>query len=176
MSLLKTFTTALCLLLSSAVAHAGPFGLEIGSDQLGDVKAAYQGHVSGQSKWTDGPIYKIEPSSLGIAGLSDAFLIFDKDETLTGLVLSFNKNRFASLNKMAAETYTLVTSDIPFVGDKYVKYLDGDTTIKLTAEHMGFEMLMTYSSPTLESAYKSRVRAIETAKKAKEQSALFGKN
>lgn len=70
----------------------------------------------------------------------------------------------------------MVSSQIPYVGDKQVTYKDGNTEIRLTAPHMSFDMSMHFLDKSLIEAFNSGRDRQKQEKQAKENSALFGGN
>ncbi len=75
---------------------------------------------------------------------------------------------------MAKKNYQMVSSQIPFVGDKFVIYKDGNTEIRLDALHMSFDMSMAFLDKTLIEAHKNGVTRRDKEKQKKENAALFG--
>lgn len=51
---------------------------------------------------------------------------------------------FDRIYQNLAEKYSLVRKDVPFVGDKYVRFEQGDTIIEIDAPHMSFDMAVIY--------------------------------
>jgi hypothetical protein len=96
--------------------------------------------------------------------LQSCRLIFDKDGKLMAVLMTFSKSgsgqhipEFNYYYKLLREKYKLVGSRIPFVGDTWAKFVDGNTEIILEAPHLSFTMTLLY-------AHKNFL------KKAKEQS------
>lgn len=163
------------LLIAPNVYAASPFGMQIGQSTLTEISSDFKGRRGGLSQWTQGPIYHFEASAIELAGLTKAVAIFDTDEKIVGLILTLRKDRFDSLNAMAKESYQLKSSKLPFVGDKKVSYLDGDTAIDLISPHMSFEMDMLFIDRRLSEAFETGFANQKEHKAKSEKQTLFGK-
>ena len=58
--------------------------------------------------------------------------------------------------KLLREKYKLVGSRIPFVGDTWAKFVDGNTEILLDAPHLSFSMTLEYEHNSLLNKSKDR--------------------
>ena len=58
--------------------------------------------------------------------------------------------------EMLRKKYTLVSKQIPFVGDSSARFSQGASVILLDAPHLSFEMTLSYLSETLLAAFKTR--------------------
>ena len=114
----------LCSVYTSSFA-AEPFGLKIDEMKFSEFQKKVRSTDMGINSWSKGVMRGIPVEELNIEGLKDAVAIFNEDNILVGLLLTFNKSKFDSLNAMAKQNYQTVSSQIPYVGDKLVKYKDG---------------------------------------------------
>ena len=163
----------LCSVYTSSFA-AEPFGLKIGEMKFSEFQKKVRSTDMGINSWSKGVMRGIPVEELNIEGLKDAVAIFNEDNILVGLLLTFNKSKFDSLNAMAKQNYQTVSSQIPYVGDKFVKYKDGDTEIRLDSIHMSFDMSMVFLDKSLVDAHKKGVKQQSKKKQEKENAALFG--
>lgn len=175
MRFIISIVATMFLFLPTVSQAAEPFGLKIGAMTLTEFETKYESYDNGINTWTGGPMKNIPNSELKIDGLRGATVIFDKDGILVGLLLSFPKNKFDSLNELTKKQYELIRSDIPFVGDKYVSYRDKDTEVRLTAPHMGFKMEMNFLHKTLIDLHESGRKKAAIKKEEADKNALFGK-
>ena len=68
--------------------------------------------------------------------------------------------------------YKLITKEIPFVDEKFVRFEDGQTVIILEAKHMNFSMTMLYIQSELLNEIMKASEEQQNKKKAKEKSQL----
>jgi hypothetical protein len=170
---LKTLLLS-ALLLSSATAWAdpAPFGLEIGKTTIKEMKEKYKTTSAGQNKYSGGDMYSIDPSQIDFEGLQEVTTIFSKEGQLLAVLTQLPKDKFEYLYESMGKKYKLVSKEIPFVGNKSAKFINGNTEITLDAPHLSFEMKMNYISKDLQKAFEAQ-RATENAnKKSKESSQL----
>lgn len=150
MRLIMTLTLAALLLLSGAAsADPAPFGLEIGKATISDARAKYQLKESGVNEYTKGPMFEVSPTQVDFNGLFSLTLVFDPQHTLVALFAGLNKSRFKSLHATLSAKYLVLEEKIPFVGDAFAEYRDGQTVIMLDAPHLSFEMNMVYMTRDL---------------------------
>ena len=155
-----------------AWAAPAPFGLEIGKATVRDLKAAYPVQSAGTNTYSGGEMYRIDASRIDFEGLQGVLAIFGKDGTLQAVTATLDKNRFDAVNQGLAGKYKSVSKKLPFVGDKRVVYVDGQTEIELDAPHMSFEMVMTYATKSLIKAFRSQSSQAAQQKKRNEASQL----
>ncbi len=166
----KTIFAILLSLPTLGAADPAPFGLEIGKATFKDVKAKYSVQVTGINKYTRGLMYKL--SGIDFEGLQKATAIFNQDDTLLAILTTLPKNKFNYLLNSLNNKYQLVSKNIPFVGNKSAKFIDGNTEITLDAPHMSFQMEMNYINKDLLKLYKTESNNEQQQKKKREQSQL----
>ncbi len=166
----KIVFAALLALPMVAVADPTPFGLEIGKATIKDVKAKYSAQKTGINKYSGGEMYDI--SGINFDGLQKATVIFSREGKLLAVLTTLPKSKFDGLLSALSNKYKLVSKQIPFVGNKSAKLVDGNTEITLDAPHLSFQMEMNYINKDLWKAYKSQSNKEREQKKKSEQSQL----
>ena len=121
--------------------------MEIGTATIKDVKSKYKANKKGINKYNNGEMYEL--SGIDFDGLQKVTVIFNTTGKLVALLATLPKNKFNYIFNSLSNKYKLVSKNIPFVGNKNVKLIDGDTEITLDAPHMGFKMSMDYISKDL---------------------------
>lgn len=174
MKILRALLVMTSLGIGSVAHGAEPFGLKIGEMTLSEFDKTRKVQDGGMNKWSGGPMRIIDPNSLSIKGIDNALAIFDENKILVGLIIDLDKSRFDEINKMASSNYKLISSNLPFVGDKTVRYSDGDTEIIILAPHMSFNMELQFLHDSLISAHELGRKKEKTEQSKKESSALFG--
>lgn len=66
---LKTILVAMMLTTTLIYADPSPFGLEIGKSTVSVMKEKYDSKFVGINNLTQGEVYDLEPSALGIDGM-----------------------------------------------------------------------------------------------------------
>lgn len=127
---------------------------------------------AGMNKYSNGKMYSVQGQAYGVAGLSNALFIFDQQDLLSGVVLTMDKNRFDDIKKILDEKYRLVSSQVPFVGNKSAKYRDGDVQIEINSPHLQFEMSVIYLNEKLRKNFEM-ISASESQEKARRESSKF---
>jgi len=163
---------ALLLLPSIALADPAPFGLEIGKTTIQDVKAKYKAQNTGINKFSHGEMYDLDVSTVGFDGLKKATVIFSQQGKLLAVLTSFPNSKFDSLLDGLSGKYKLISKQIPFVGNRSAKFIDGNTEITLIAPHMSFDMEMNYINKNLISSYKVQSNEEQQQKRKGERSQL----
>lgn len=159
--------------IASAGDNAEPLGFKLGATPLNDIKkidvdmkfAAYS-HWTGGERWeSTGKVHNIE-------GLKGVIYIFNKISHLDVIKLTMNKDYFDKINKYLKSKYTLISQSIPPVGDKFVKYKQGNSIIEINAPHLNFEMTVTYKTTAFDRVFNQQVKK-EKQSKEQEQKAKF---
>lgn len=147
---------------SAHAANAAPLGLEIGAATAAQVKAKLGGTTSlselGKNKFTEGVMLGGDGGGLGVDGLKQITFIFGKDDVLQAVLMTLEKD-FNRTFEMLRKKYTLVSKQIPFVGDSYARFSQGASAVVLDAPHLSFEMTLRYISSAFDQAYKARAKA-----------------
>lgn len=135
----------LVLLVSCpALANPSPFGLTIGATTVKDAAEQYAMQSAGDSAYSSGPMYQISADQVAFEGLQDLTLIFGADDVLLGVTATLHKDRFDTVLSGLKERYALVSSEVPFVGNKSARLQEADTVILLEARHLSFQMSLSY--------------------------------
>jgi hypothetical protein len=152
-------------------ANAAPLGLEIGVATLAQVKAKVGAVTSlaeiGTNKFTDGVMLGGGGEGLDVDGLHKITFIFDKKDVLQGVVMTLDKN-FRPTFEELRKKYTVVSKQIPFVGDSRARFSQGSSFVVLDAPHLSFEMTLSYISGPFDQAFKTR-SAAEDARHERQQ-------
>lgn len=169
------------LALSPArAAEVAPLGFAIGSATKKQVESGMKGRASlrpeGTNQYSRGPMLSAPGRGLGIDNLSQVTFIFDDKDVLAAVLMSFRKDplgeSFNRLYEHLAAKYPVVSKNVPFVGDKYVRFKKGDVLIDLEAPHLSFTMTATYMTTAFERAYRTETERRRQRQKAQERSQL----
>ncbi len=168
------FTLPLMFAFMATAAHADPtvFGLTLGKTTQQQFLDQYPAKEIGESLYSGGPIYDVDPANIDFDGLQKVRVIFDDKGTLAYVTAQFPKEKFDYLNQALGKKYKLVSKQVPFVGNKKATYKDGNSKIFLEAPHMSFEMDMTYLTNAFDKAFTDARRETNKQKKSKEESQL----
>lgn len=138
----------------TSTATVAPLGFAVGNATLKEVKAGMPGHAGfshvGTNNDSGGSVFKAQGRAFDIENLKEAWFIFDKREVLVAVALTMGKNDFNRVYQNLAGKYRLVRKDVPFVGDKYARFQQGDVVIESEAPHMDFTMTVTYMTAGFE--------------------------
>jgi len=152
-----------------------PLGFQIGTTSYSKIKAqvpASNFKYSGKNKWNDGAMYESARNTFEVDGLKSVTFIFDEDNMLDAVMMNMNKSRFDAVYQYLQSKYTLVSKNIPHVGNKFVKFKKGNSIIIIEALHMGFDMTVIYKTKDFDQQY-IRGRRIEKQQKERKQSSKF---
>lgn len=155
-----------------ASADPAPFGLEIGKATIKDVKAKYGAQKTGMNKYSNGEMYDLDVSGIDFDGLQKATVVFGQDGKLLAVLTTLPKSKFDYLLSGLSNKYKLISKQIPFVGNKLARLVDGNTEITLDAPHLSFEMEMNYINKDLWKSYKDQSNQERQQKQKGEQSKL----
>jgi hypothetical protein len=117
--------------------NVAPLGLEVGYANLEGVKAKFAALTKlenrGINQYSRGPMLVSNGEGVGLEGLSELLLIFDKDDVLSAVVMTLPKNPTDVFGKLAGK-YQVVENRI----DKFMKYgtaklAKGDTIVEIEA-------------------------------------------
>lgn len=173
--LLVTAAGTLALITNIANADPKPLGLEIGKATVSDLEQKFPQVTSlGNNLYTSGKMYSLSRNDVPLDGLvKDVLFIFNDDESLAGVLMFFNKDKFDELNDQLKKKYKkVIKSVIPFVGNKLVEYKDGNSVVELNAPHLSFELALTYVSDKFNKIMNSQLEKEEKAKKQQESELL----
>jgi hypothetical protein len=154
------------------MATPSPFGLEMGKTTIDDTKKRYQLESHGKNPVSEGGNFEVITKDIDFDGLQSLNITFNKEGKLVSLSAKLGKYRFDTLMKSMQAKYTLVKQEIPFVGDKYAQFKDGDTVIMLDAPHLGFGMTLMYIQADFLQAVQKSIRDDKNKKQQREDSQL----
>jgi hypothetical protein len=148
------------------------FGLKIGSITLDQIKAKYKVTEKANNKWTNKPMYQIEPiSQIDFEGIQELTLVFDDKEVLQALVAKFGKERYNLLEGLDAK-YNSSYKRIPYVGDKKARFIAVNGVIELEAIHLLPYTALYFNTNEFESLLRNGIQTEQLLKKQKEESML----
>ena len=168
----KILTLIIAIYSGVTLSNPSVFGMEIGKMTEKELKAKYNASKTGINKYTNGNMYSIPVSGINFDGLKEVTAIFDRRGKLVGVLTTLPKSKFNYLNDALKNKYTVVSQNIPFVGNKSVVLREGKTEITLEAPHMSFDMTMNYLEDSLIKAFKTQSQAEANRKKQQEASQL----
>lgn len=171
---MKKILIIITLMFSSILyANPAPFGLEIHKTTLKEAQEKYTLVKKGISYYSGGPMYLIEKDELKIDGLNKVTLIFSKDtKVLLYVCAEFGNYKFNSLYKNLSKKYKLLDEEIPRLGNKFAKFENDQTFIKLDAPHMSFELEVTYIYKEFDKYITERDKKDKAEKNEKELESL----
>ena len=126
----------------------------------------------GISKYSNGKMLKGMSPQFNIQGLKKTLFIFDKQNKLAVIMMTFDKNQFDTVYGYLKNKYPLKSKTIPFVGNKNVIFVKDQNKIEITAPHMSFDMDVVYSTDVFNRAY-NRIRRLERQQKNKREQSQF---
>ena len=142
---------------SFARANTTAMGLTLGKTTLQQFIKAYPSSLhEGRSKWSDGDIFSIPNRELGLEGVKNNAVIFNKGGKITAIMLELDKSRFDEIESMLAHKYVVVKKQISFAGDKYAKYQNDEDLIELDAPYLSSVMKLTYSEQIFQEKKKKK--------------------
>lgn len=150
---------ALVLAMLPPLAHAdtSAFGMTLGKTTLDEFTKEYPSAVKeGVSEWTNGAIYSIPANDLNFDGVKGDYVIFTQDAKLTAITINIDKERFNKVHGMLSKKYKVSKKEIPFVGNKFVRYINGKDVIEINAPHLSFEMNLLYAEKEFMDVYYKR--------------------
>ncbi len=168
------FSFAEPLVSRNPALNLAPLGVEIGYANVGGVKQKVGELTSlrsaGINAYTHGVMLSSSGDGLGIDGLSSITFIFDDKDILQGVLMTLPK-KVNEMNASLAKKYKLVSNKIDsFMGYGSAKYVKGDSTVEISADHLSFEMNVNYLSNSLWTSFKRESQTANEAKKKNQES------
>jgi hypothetical protein len=149
----------------STSTQVTPLGFAIGEAKRKTITETLAGKSDlksdGINYYSQGPMLTIPGKGLGIEGLLDVRFIFDRHDTLVGVVMTLDKEfdqGFDKTYRRLAAKYHVVKKSVPFVGNKSARFEAGNTVIELEAPHLSFTMSLAYMTREFESGYRYKLR------------------
>lgn len=151
--------------------NAAPLGLEIGVATIQSAKSHLGSRArlqdAGINRYSGGTMLKAKAEDLGVDGLRDITLIFDKSNVLVGLIMTMDK-RPKDTYKTLSIKYSVKENKInTFMDYGYARFSKGNSVIELDAPHMSFDMEVRYLTKGFMSTYTQKTEA--SAKEAAEK-------
>lgn len=185
MKIILIFISSLLLTFPALAANPTPLGLELGVATLAQAKQTLGGKTrlgdAGINAYSDGKMLKGDGAGLDVEGLSEITLIFDKSDKLAAVLMTLPKQEgmgdmhnsvfTKTLNTLSGK-YKLVEKRVPFVGNSYAKFRQGDSIVELDAPHLSFNMSLRYLTNELQAAFNRQSEAEKSAKQRKQASQL----
>jgi hypothetical protein len=126
-----------------------PFGIAINTMNLKEFLDKYEAKYIGEDDYTDGKKYvSTNLSQFNFNGLTKVTVIFN-NEIISAVVAEFQKDTdsFSYLyDNLMEKDYYKISSKIPFVGDKYAKFISGSVFVELIANHLSHSVYLTYET------------------------------
>jgi len=168
----RAFPSAAPLLSRDQPLNASPLGMEIGYANLSGVREKL-GSVTrleeeGMNKYTSGPMLSSSGEGVGVDGLSNLLLIFDKNEVLAGVVMTIPKNPKDVFGKLSGKYKPVANKIDTFMNYGYARLEKGDSLVEIDAPHLSFNMEVRYLTKRLMADFK-RQSADDDARKKQEQ-------
>lgn len=149
-------------------ANATAFGQELGVATYEQVKQQLGSKTSlsdaGIDKISGGKTLRGNGSGLGIDGLSKVVLYFDSADKLAGVLMVLPKESFKPTLERLTAKYTLVASDVPFVGNAAAAFKQGNSVVILDSPHMSFTMTAMYLTSDFQQALSQQSKERRAAK------------
>lgn len=169
LSKLMSGILAFAMLQASVYADTSAFGITLGKTTLDEFRKEYPSAVKeGISDWTDGEIFSVPVNDLNFEGVKGDYVIFTRDGKATAITIDIDKERFNAIHEMLTKKYKVSKKDIPFVGNKFVRYKNGDDVIELNAPHLSFKMNLLYAEKEFMDTYLKR-KSEENNKKSSDE-------
>ena len=157
-------------------ATVAPLGFAISKATLKEVNKEVPGGAklknNGTNLYSRGVMLQAQGKAFDIEGLQDVLFIFDERETLIALVMKMDRSGFDRIYQNLAGKYQLVRKDIPFVGNKFARFQQGDIVVELEAPHLDFTMLVSYATAGFKKQVEQGSRQ-EAAQKQKREAGQF---
>lgn len=176
MKFLHALAISVAAIAGTAQAGTPVLGFEIGVSTIDQVKSALSGrskiNSGGLNRYSSGPMFTTDGDSYGIEGLNGVTYVFDGDNRLAAVFMEMSNHRFESVLNALSGKYKASAKQIPFVGDKYVRFKTQDAEIAINSPHMSFDMNVSYVRDDLMRKAKTQT-AVEAEGKRKREAAQF---
>ncbi|MEQ4903603.1 hypothetical protein [Enterobacter hormaechei] len=161
------------LLCSIGYADTTAFGITLGKTTIDEFKRAYpNAMLKGTNQWIKGDMYLVSAGDLDFDGVIEKKIIFSHEGKASTIIIDMNRDRFDDVQDMLAKKYKAVYKEIPYVGDKYVRYANGDDRIELDSPHLSFSMQLMYTDKLMQDSFKKGNAEEIKQKKEKETELL----
>ncbi|MDD2934793.1 MAG: hypothetical protein PHO76_13000 [Methylotenera sp.] len=161
---------------SYAGNNAAPLGQELGVTTLKQFQESIgvqtQLTETGTNKFSGGVMLEGNGEGLGVDGLTKILVIFNASNQLSGVVMTMSKSHFQETMNALSKKYKLVNKQVPFVGNKFAKYKQGNSVVMLDSPHMSFDMELRYLTNEFLASY-TKTSADENAENKRNQASKF---
>lgn len=175
-SAVVAFMALHCASIPAFAGNAAPLGFELGVATRVDVQRDLGSRARlqdiGPSRVSEGHQLTSDGVGLEIEGLKDIAFVFDKNDKLDAVLMTFPKDSFKETLRMLSGKYKAVDRRVPYVGNAYVKLKQGNSIIELEAPHMSFEMTLCYMTDSIYARWKKKAADDDAAKAKKQASKL----
>lgn len=118
-------------------------------------KGVIMGQLENLNSFTKGRMLQCSGADIGIEHIKNVVFIFDQKETLVAIRLVMPKDKpskygggfgagFQEVRNQFAKSYHLVSEQIPFVGNSYAKFSEGNCFILIDAPHLSSDMTVDF--------------------------------
>ena len=161
------------LITREPAVNASPLGVEIGFANLEGVRQKIGAQTklidNGINAYSHGKMLASDGTGLDVDGLSNITFIFDENNVLQGVLMTLPK-KAKEMHASLSKKYKVASNKIDsFMGFGNAKYIKGDSSILLNAEHLSFEMDINYLSNRLLSDFNRQSSADNAANKKKQE-------
>lgn len=132
------------------------FGMELGKMTESELKKNYSVSHLGVNLYSNGNMYSIPAESISFDDIQDVTAIFSEQGILTAVLAELPKSKFDYLKEVLSKKYSVESKNIPFVGDKTIKFRSAASQILLEAPHMSFKMSMNYFTNDFMDKFESK--------------------
>lgn len=140
------------LSINNYLANPAPLGLELGKATLKEIEKNYK--IIESQSLLGGKAISIQLNSIDFEKIQQVIFYVDKDGVLQGTLIQMNKSEFDETFDSLQKKYTLVSKEIPFVGNKKAFLKMDDVIIYLEAPHLSFEMNLIYRTNSFHEALR----------------------
>ena len=172
------FLLGLAPVQAAPPGEVAPLGFAIGKATRDMVIEGLKGKTTltdeGTNRYSHGAMLEGPGEGLGIDNLSEILFVFNEQDKLVGVRLTFLKDPldkgFEKLLGYLSGKYSLVSKEIPFVGNKSARLKQGDVVIELIAPHLSFTLTVLYMTTGFEQAIETGLQQEAAGKKKRESS------
>lgn len=149
-------------------SNAAPLGLEVGFANISGVRATI-GSITelqdqGTNQFSGGSMLRSDGAGLGVDGLSNLVLIFDKADVLVGVIMTLPKAPTDMLKKLSTK-YSVADNRIDsFMDNGYARLTKGDSLVEIDAPHLSFTMEVRYLTNQLMADFQAQSAAQKAAR------------
>lgn len=170
------FLAAMYAATPAYAGNAAPLGLElnVATRQAVQKEIGSRARLQdmGVNSYSEGRQLNSDGNGLGVDGVKEIAFIFDKNDKLAAVIMTFPKDAFKETLRTLSEKYKVIERRVPFVGDAYAKFRQGDSIIEMNAPHLSFDMTLMYITSNLDAQAKKKDADAASAKARNQASKL----